>query len=163
MELPTYLRIELLLSTAGFRGRDLEDIRPDFETERDVSVGLKWYPSATGPETWTLAVAVGVPLAVFLNKFGDLLAADLYAWAKKKLAPFFASRTYPSGFLHIELGDIEFHCSHPLEALSSTEFIALLKQADPSKAKEWHLEYDEAARTFTVRPEDPPSIEGPSG
>lgn len=163
MKTLTEPRMMLLLSSVGFRGGDLDSLHPSFATERDVSVGLRWYPCATGPDSWTLAIAIGLPIAAFLKKFGELVAADLYDWSKEKLAAFFATRPHHAGFLHIELGDVEIYCWHPIEVIESKELLELLKQVDPSKAKVWHLEYIAADGRFTVSPADPSNREGLPG
>jgi hypothetical protein len=145
--------VTFLLSSAGYAGKDLDEIQPHFSSELDAVVGLKWYPTAMGPETWTLLISAGVPIAFFLKKFGDLLAADLYKWSKESLRKFFNSRPNNSGFLTFKFGDVTVLCWAPLEAIESTELIALLGTVDPQKAKSWHLEFNQATGKFRIEPD----------
>ena len=145
-------RIALLLSSAGFKGQDLDLLLPPFSTDYDTTVGLKWYPSATGPETWTLAIAAGISLAAFLKKFSDLLATDIYNWAKTCLKEFFSDRPHNHGSLVIELDGITLLSHQPIEVLASVDLLATLATIDPSLAKVWEIEYDVRTDTTSVKP-----------
>jgi hypothetical protein len=136
----------------AFKGADLDGLIPDFSTERDVSVGLKWFPCATGPETWTLVVAASLPLAAFLKKFGDLLAADLYTWVKSKLGEFFSQRPNSQGFLVIELESVVLRSASPVEVLSCDELVATLATIDLSSSTDWEIIYDSETCSISFKP-----------
>ena len=144
--------IKLTLSSVGFKGADLDKLMPDFSTERDVLVGLRWFPSATGPETWTLVIAASLPLAAFLKKFGDLLATDLYGWAKTKLGDFFTARPNNHGRLVIELETATLHSDSPVEVLSCNKLVQTLATIDLSCATDWEVVYDPQTSLISVKP-----------
>lgn len=152
--LPSDLKIQLTLSSVGFNGADLDCLTPDFEADQNVSRSLKWFPSVTGPETWTLLIAVAIPLKPFFNKFMELLAEDVYAWAKNRLTPFFKQRPNNFGTLTIELDSVVIYSESPLEVLTSPRLRDALLQIDPSTSSEWRLEYSAEADEILVFPEN---------
>jgi len=79
--------IELLLNSSGFSGDDVQELLPDFITERVTKVGLTWYPSVDGPESFTLIVTTGLLLAEFAKEIVKSLSKDLYDWSKEKIIP----------------------------------------------------------------------------
>lgn len=149
-------RIALLLSSTAFNGQDVDFLLPPFSTDYDTTVGLKWYPSATGPETWTLAIAAGISLAAFLKKFSELLATDIYSWAKTSLKQFFSDRPHNHGTLTIELDGLTLLSHQPVEVLASVDLLAALATIDPSIAKVWEIEYDASIDTISVKPATDP-------
>ena len=144
--------IKLTLSSVGFKGADLDTLVPDFSTERDVLVGLRWFPCASGPETWTLVIAASLPLAAFLKKFGDLLATDLYGWAKTKLEDFFSTKPNNHGKLVIELESVTVHSDSPVEVLSCDKLASTLATIDLSCATDWEVVYDPETSLISVKP-----------
>lgn len=152
--LPPNLKIELTLSSVGFNGADLDSLTPDFEADQNVLRGLKWFPCANGPETWVLLFSVALPLQPFFNKFMELLAEDVYVWAKDRLVPFFKQRPNNSGALTIELDSVVIYSDSPLEVLTSPMLGEALLQIDPSTSSEWRLEYSAEADEILVFPEN---------
>ena len=152
--LPSDLKIQLTLSSVGFNGADLDCLAPDFESDQNVSRSLKWFPCVTGPETWVLLFSVALPLQPFLKKFMELLAEDVYAWAKDRLEPFFKRRPNNSGSLTIELDSVVIYSESPLEVLTSPMLRDALLQIDPSTSSEWRLEYSAEADEILVFPEN---------
>ncbi|MBL5976310.1 hypothetical protein JAO85_03410 [Comamonas sp. NyZ500] len=147
------VKIELLLSSVGFRGSDLDSLSPPFETEYDTRIGLKWYPSATGPDTWTIVLtAVGIPSALFAKKFAELLATDIYNWAKDSLKRFFANKPHNSGMLELKLDDVHLYSLTPLEVLTSSDLVPILQGTDLTLAKEWEILVDPSSGKITLRP-----------
>ncbi|MBA2239215.1 MAG: hypothetical protein H0W24_11030 [Lysobacter sp.] len=147
------VKIELLLSSVGFRGSDLEGLSPPFETEYDTRIGLKWYASATGPDTWAIIITVvGVPAALFAKKFAELLATDIYNWAKGALKRFFSEKPHNSGMLEIKLDDVYIYSLSPLDVLTSSELVPVLLATHLTKAKEWEIFIDPDTRQITLRP-----------
>lgn len=150
---PVNPSIQLTLSSVGFKGADLDSLAPDFETDYDVSRSLKWFPSFTGPETWLLILVAAIPLKAFVDKFGELLAEDVYAWAKGRLSPFFKKRPNSHGTLVIELESVVIYSDSPIEVLTSQEFVNILALVDATISSEWRIEYVPATNTLSVSPE----------
>lgn len=144
--------IKLTLSSVGFKGADLDTLMPDFSTERDVLVGLRWFPCASGPETWTLVIAASLPLAAFLKKFGELLATDLYGWAKTKLGDFFSTKPNNHGRLVIELETVTVHSDSPVEVLRCDDLASKLATIDLSCSRDWEIVYDPETGLISVKP-----------
>jgi hypothetical protein len=146
------VKIELLLSSVGFRGSDLDSLAPPFETEHDTRIGLKWYPSATGPDTWTIVLTVvGVPAALFAKKFAELLATDIYNWAKDSLRGFFSKRPHNSGMLEIKLDDVYIYSLSPLDVLTARDLVPALLAVELKQSKEWEILVDAATGRITFR------------
>lgn len=155
MNTTTHPTIRLTLSTAGFKGADLDEVMPDFQTERDVSVALKWFPSATGPETWTLVIAAGMSLGGFLQKFGELIAEDIHSWSKKNLKSFFKKRPNNHGTLVIDLESITIYSDTPIETIESGDLISVLSSIDPTEASSWTIDYNPTTGKLTISPDKP--------
>ena len=79
--------VELLLNSSGFSGEDVQNLLPDFITERYTKVGLTWCPSVDGPESFTLIITTSLLLAEFAKEFVKNLSKDLYDWSKEKIIP----------------------------------------------------------------------------
>jgi hypothetical protein len=144
--------ITLLLSSAGFKGADIDQLLPPFETDYETTVGLRWFPSATGPETWTLAIAAGLTLGAFLKKFAELLATDIYGWSKTSLQKFFSDKPHSHGTLIIELDGVSVFSRQPIPVLASVDFLETLSSIDPLISSEWEIEYEPATDTISVKP-----------
>ena len=145
--------IQLTLSSAGFKGTDLDSLAPDFETDYDVSRSLKWFPSVTGPETWLLIIAAAIPLKAFVDEFGKLLAKDVHAWVKNRFLPFFKKRPNNHGTLVIQLESVVIYSDSPLEVLTSQDLVNVLTLVDATISLEWRIEYAPATNTLSVTPE----------
>jgi len=146
-ELP---RISLLLSSVGFKGNDIDALLPPFATDYETTVGLKWFPCATGPETWVLEIVKHIPIAVFVSKLAELIAADVYSWLKTTLKDFFADRPNNFGSLVLELEGVTVVSNQPIEVLTSTQLATVLIQIDSEVSKVWEITYDESTDTLSV-------------
>jgi hypothetical protein len=99
--------IELTLNSSGYEGKDIDQVLPDFISDRPVRVGVAWAPSAEGPESLTLLIAVGIYAATKLAEgFMSELSKDIYTWAKTKILPLLNKKRYPTGHIIIKLKDV---------------------------------------------------------
>lgn len=152
--------VDLRFNSAGFTGSDLDELLPDFVTERDTNVGLTWYSSATGPESFALAVIAAVAVSAFVGEFGKKLSEDLYSWSKSKLSRVLSRKRYPDCAIVIKLDDIEllFHDEQLFDSPDASNVIAgffavvpkLLLSVNPSKGRFWIASHDRSNGAWTV-------------
>jgi len=100
-------RIYLELNNCGYDGSEINEILPDFITERKTVVGLTWEPSAEGPESFTLLIIITAGLSSIISAFLAELSKDLYQWTKSKLVPLFKKKKNPCGHIIFEIEDIK--------------------------------------------------------
>jgi hypothetical protein len=160
--MPTWIKhsVDLRFNSAGFTGSDLDELLPDFVTERDTNVGLTWYPSATGPESFTLAVIAAVALSAFVGEFSKKLSEDLYSWSKSKLSKVLSRKRYPDCAIVIKLDDIEllFHDEQLFDDPDAPSLLAgffaavpaLLLSVNPAKGRFWIASHDRSSSVWTV-------------
>ena len=77
--------VKLGLNSAGFKGKNLDSLTPDFMTDRKTELFLFWEPSYNGPHSWIIDVVVVGAIYKLGESFLNELFADLYNWSKKKL------------------------------------------------------------------------------
>lgn len=152
--------VDLRFNSAGFTGSDLDELLPDFVTERDTNVGLTWYPSASGPESFTLAVIAAVAVSAFVGEFGKKLSEDLYAWSKSRLSKVLSRKRYPDCAIVIKLDDIEllFHDEQLFDDPDAANLIAdffnavpkLLLSINSTKGRFWIASHDRSSGSWTV-------------
>ena len=105
----THHTIDIRLNSAGFKGADVDALLPDFITDRETSVGLTWYPSANGPESFSVLLTVYAALSIVAGEFLKKLGEDLYQWSKRKLLNTLKTKTYPSCYIEIKLDDVKVY------------------------------------------------------
>jgi len=98
--------IYLELNCMGYNGSEINEILPDFMSERKTVIGLTWEPLAEGPEWFTLIVTISAPLSVIGIGFLTELGKDLYHWSKSKLLPVFKKKNCPVGDIGFRVGNI---------------------------------------------------------
>lgn len=152
--------IELRFNSTGYKGQELQEVLPDFITERDTTIGLTWYSSANGPESWNLVIKIAEGLLVtklaegFINELGK----DLYSWVKTKLTSLLRKKNHPIGYIIFEFSDIQV--VYELESLPndhSENFAELFQQLpqilaniDPEKSAEWEIKFDPKSSQWSV-------------
>ena len=141
--------VELLLNSSGFTGEDVQNLLPDFITERYTKVGLTWYPSVDGPESFTLIITTSLLLAEFSKEFVKNLSKDLYDWSKKKIIPLLKRKNYPNGVIIVECANAQIYyhdASNFKDDDKFSEFIKelpdLLHEVDPNIGKNWEASFD---------------------
>jgi len=152
--------IELKLNSSGYRGEDVDEILPDFITDRNTTVGLTWYPSYEGPESFTLIIVVSIFAAELAKGFISELSKDLYEWSKSRLIHLFKKKNYPVGHILIKLNDLELECLiEPKAEKGDDRFLELfqvlpkvLDHTAPHQVKDWELYFDENLNSWAVRP-----------
>jgi hypothetical protein len=153
-------RIELSFNSTGYKGKDIDDVLPDFITERNTSVGLTWYRSVEGPESFTLVIVISVLVAEIAKGFIGELGKDLYQWTKSKLIPLFKKKTYPVGHILVQMNDvgldyyIELSDDNSREELASffKDIAYILAQMDASKGSEWVVEFNKENKSWILQP-----------
>lgn len=151
------------LNSAGFRGADVDKLLPDFITERKTTVGLSWYSSVNGPESFSVLLTVGALWAAATGSgFLQALGADLYKWAKEKLLVVLRTKRHPDCYISIKFDDIEvfFHedglFSEPNAGDVLVDFFGqlpqLLGQIEPSASKVWEISRGDAVGTWQIKP-----------
>lgn len=161
---PTHVRhaIEIKLNSAGFSGRDVDELLPEFITDRDTTVGLTWYSSANGPESLSILVAIYAAVSIVAGEFLKKLAADMYGWSKNKLLKTLASKRHPDCFISIKFDDVEVYF-HEVGLFSSPnagqvilaffeELPGLLLKVDPMRCKLWQISRDVSGSAWQIRP-----------
>lgn len=142
--------IELLLNSTGFSGDDVQELLPDFITERFTKVGLTWYPSADGPESFTLIITTSLLLAEFAKEFVKSLSKDLYDWSKGKIIPLLKRKNFPNGVIIVECKDAQIYY-HELSDIKGEnenfstfikELPDLLEKVDPNIGKNWEATFN---------------------
>lgn len=140
-------RIYLELNNCGYNGSEINEILPDFITERKTLVGLTWEPSAEGPESFTLLIIITASLSSMITTFLAELSKDLYQWTKSKLIPLFKKKKNPSGYVIFEIGNIRIsYFSEGGEEISElfSSLSDILNKIDANKTEgEWEIEYTE--------------------
>ena len=138
-------RIYLELNSCGYNGSEINEILPDFITERKTLVGLTWEPSAEGPESFLLLIIITAGLSSMIKTFLAELSKDLYQWTKSKLIPLFKKKKNPSGYIIFQIGDVKIsYFSEGGKELSDLFFSLpnLLSGIDNSITEgEWEIEY----------------------
>lgn len=156
--------IELRLNSAGYKGEEINELLPDFITERNTTVGLTWFPSVYGPENLTLVITVSIIVAEFAKGFVTELSKDLYRWSKSKILPLLKRKRSPYGQIVIQLLDASIYydqgrLQEPSRADKFAEFLnelpAIVTRVDSSLTKEWEAQFDESTATWTVKPVTP--------
>jgi hypothetical protein len=158
-----YSSVVIELNSAGFRGTDIDALLPDFVTERKTTVGLTWYSSVNGPESFTVALAVGsFCAAAVASGFLEALGADMYKWAKHKLLSVLRSKRHPDCYISLKFDDMEmfFHedglFSEPNAGDVLLDFFEqlsnLVLQMDAHQSKTWEVSRDPTAGTWLIRP-----------
>lgn len=154
--------IEIRLNSTGYQGHDVDLILPDFITDRQTTVGLTWYPSYNGPESFTIYMAIAAGIGMFCGKFVELLASDLYAWCKEKLLNLVAKKIHPDCSITIKLEDVEIYFHDEdlfdsdlagdilLEFFKKIPELVLLVKHEESKL--WQISYDRENSTWLVIP-----------
>lgn len=151
--------IELLLNSAGYSGEDVQELLPDFITERYTKVGLTWYPSVDGPESFTLIITTSLLLAEFGKEFVKNLSKDLYKWSKKKIIPLLKRKSSPNGVIIIESANaqIYYHELTDIKNENDEKFSVFLKdlpkiisEVDPNIGKNWEASFDKEKGVWTV-------------
>lgn len=160
----THHTIDIRLNSTGFSGADVEDLLPDFITERETSVGLTWYRSANGPESFSILLTIYAALGVVAGEFIKELATDLYSWGKQKLLNNLRSKRYPDCYISIKLDDVEvfFHEEDLFTDPEAGKVIlnvfetlpSLLPLIDASKSKSWEIFRRKADGQLLVKPAD---------
>ncbi len=147
------LKIDFFLSSAGFKVADLEELMPPFMTDYDTRVGLRWMPSATGPESWTLAIVVGILAAEFGKKFAAKMAEDIYGWLKNTVGPFMARRANSHGLTTIRCNDLTVIVWEDAEFRTIRDLAEVLTKVDPAVSKVWHVSVDPDKKTMIIEPD----------
>ncbi|HQU81787.1 MAG TPA: hypothetical protein PKY59_01595 [Pyrinomonadaceae bacterium] len=150
--------IELLLNSAGFSGNDVEELLPDFITERYTKVGLTWYPSVDGPESFTLIITTSLLLAEFGKEFVKNLSKDLYEWSKGKIIPLLKKKNSPNGVIIVESANAQIYYHELTDLKENNEnFSAFLKdlpkiitEVNPDIGKNWEVTFNEKTGFWTV-------------
>lgn len=140
-------RISLALNNCGYDGSEIDEILPDFITERKTLVGLTWEPSAEGPESFTLLIIIAASLSSIITTFLAEFSKDLYRWTKSKLIPLFEKKNNPTGNVIFEISDVKVtYFSEGGEELSElfSSLQDILNKIDPSLTEgEWEIQYAE--------------------
>ena len=154
--------IELKLNSAGFKGEEIDEILPDFITERNTTIGLTWYPSVDGPESFTLIITVSILAAEFAKEFVKNLSKDLYSWTKEKVLPLLKRKQNPDGYVIIKLADVEIHYhdqslfDEESGGLYYLDFLEKLPQlinaVDPSLGDRWEISFNQERGAWVVEP-----------
>jgi hypothetical protein len=147
-------KIELKLSSAGYRGEEINSILPDFITYRKTLVGLTWYPSAEGPERYVLVVTLGAILANVTKVFMEELCKDIYKWVKDKLLILFYKKRAPFGLVRIKMDNvyIDYYVENTDKLLKIWDlFPEIISRVDPALSDEWIID-EEINGEFKIRP-----------
>jgi hypothetical protein len=151
---PTHY-IRLAFNTSGFNGNDLNLALPTFMSERATTVGLTWWPSAHGPEFYTLLiVASGIASAVATSFFSEL-GKDLYAWSKDRLNNLLSAKRFPVGQITLRSDDCELVAYLEGKAEIDEAVLALVALAArrPSTATgTYHVDFDPANDSWIAAP-----------
>jgi hypothetical protein len=150
--------IELHLNSTGYKAEELQELLPDFITERHTVVGLTWYPSANGPESFTLAITIGILLAEFGKEFVKNLSKDLYEWTKNKIVPLLQTKNSPEGIVIIKFKDAEIRYFDESKFSEDTEKLSLfiqeiphfINKIDSSVGANWSVRFDNEKNAFVV-------------
>ncbi|WP_156940932.1 hypothetical protein [Halomonas halodenitrificans] len=152
--------IEIRLNSTGYKGSDVDSILPEFITDRNTTVGLTWYPSANGPDSLTIYIAVVGFFSVFAGEFAKHLAGDMYSWSKEKLATLLRSKKYPCCAITIKLNDVEiFFGDEDLFDLPGAEEVVnrffqelpnIIENVQPEESTLWRVSYDHENDGWTV-------------
>lgn len=157
--------IYLELNCMGFRGSEIDEILPDFMSERPTYIGLTWQPSAEGTESFTLGIIIGTALSPVVMGFLTEVGKDLYKWVKSKLVPLFKKKGHPIGHINLEIGDIEI--SGLCEGIEETEGLLklfsslpeLVGKIDPNLTEgEWEIVYNRKIKTWIIEYHPPKDI-----
>jgi hypothetical protein len=156
-EEPKY-KIEILLNSAGYKGRDLDELLPEFITERDSQIGLFWQSSANGPESWIIVIGIVAIFSKVTDVFLDKLFEDLYEYSKSKLKKFFNKRPNNYGSIFVEFNDFKISCyGYYVPSDKFLDFFSeipnLVKFLDSEKGYEWFVKYDEKLNEWKISPD----------
>lgn len=116
--------ITLTLNSCEFRGNDVEEMLPDWITERPATVGLSWSPCALGPYSFLIIITISSFLIGTISQsFFNQLGADLYQWLKDKLRTNLAKKNYYNGSLCIEFDDVKIFVEFENRIEHAMEFV----------------------------------------
>lgn len=148
-------KIELKLNATGYKGEEINDLLPKFMTERDTVIGLTWYPSAEGPESFALDILFYGGLIFFTKAFLEELAKDLYKWVKEKIKPLLNKKEQAFGVMCMKFNDVEifYYTSGEDEWLSLLEKLPeIVTKVKPELSNEWEIEFKEGRFAVTKFP-----------
>ncbi|MEY4529376.1 MAG: hypothetical protein RLZZ156_97 [Deinococcota bacterium] len=150
--------VKLGLNSAGFKGKNLDSLTPDFMTDRKTELFLFWEPSYNGPHSWIIDVVVVGAIYKLGESFLNELFADLYNWSKKKLFSFFKKYPNNAGAIIINFKDVKIICyNYYVPEDKFFEFFdilpKLLQTIDKEKSKEWFAVFDSENQKWKLQPE----------
>lgn len=148
----------LRLNSVGFKGSDIDEVFPDFATNRQTTVGLSWAGTAEGPCQYILLIALSIPLTLITNAFLSELGKDLYKWSKSKLIPMLLKKRDTVGHISVEFPNITLYLFLEEVRKGDLEMIArlfedlpkIVKRIDPSRKGEWSVSWDEKTKEWEL-------------
>lgn len=154
MKPPYTIVVDLLWG--GFDGKDVDDIRPDFVTDRPVRCQLQWAPSCEGPHSYRIYVEFGIIASFLLQGFFRELAKDIYRWSKSGLGRVFNRKPNGSGYAEIKFKDTKIVIpQHPSTPDFSDVWLGLpdaMETTNLSNSSEWVVSLDAETRKVTLVP-----------
>lgn len=153
-------QIILRLNSQGYKGEEIDKILPDFMANRETMVGLSWYPSIYGPESYELIIQIGILFSLLSKSFLNELSKDLYHWVKSKLVKLFQKKKQSNGFIHIEFKDVKIDFYTESNKFNETQvllnFFKYLSEIifciDPNLSIEWKVYWDDSLQKFISKP-----------
>jgi hypothetical protein len=159
MQRPPKHFINVSLNSAGFKGRDLDKLIPDFMADRSTTLGLFWEPSYNGPHSWIVDIIVLGSLFKISELFLGELFSDLYNYSKKKLAKFLEKTPNNYGSINIKFKDFEIICHGyyiPQDKFFEVFEVVprMFPLLDASKGKTWLVKFDVEKDKWTISPDN---------
>lgn len=149
--------IVLDLNWTGFHGSDVDEVVPDFLTERVVRCQLQWQPSCEGPDSYRILITIGALAALVGNQFLSELGKDMYRWCKAGLGKIFRRKPNASGWTELHFKDAVVRVdAHPAEEVFADFWLALpelITKTDLSQSRLWTVEFDPSSKTPVLIPQ----------